>query len=301
MSVVISTYSTDKKDLVLDCINSLRDQSVPPNEILLVLDKNPALIDFYKSVVPKDVIVIGSDGFGLSRARNAGARYARSEIVAFIDDDAVADKDWVKNTLSNYADPSVVGVGGLIKPDWNGGKSAWFPEELNWVVGCSYKGLSDRSEPIRNPIGCNMSFRHSVFEKVGYFRADVGRLGKILLDGEEPEFSLRVHKKIPGAKIMNAPSAVVLHKISPGRKKFSYLWKRSFYQGFSKGIIDGSRQKSDERLTLENSYVRFLLTVSIKHRIRKFYRLQNLSQLAVLVVSTSMVFAGFVVGKIWSR
>jgi len=34
----------------------------------------------------------------------------------------------------------------------------WFPEELDWIVGCSYEGLPKRRTYVRNPIGCNMSF-----------------------------------------------------------------------------------------------------------------------------------------------
>ena len=45
-----------------------------------------------------------------------GLRQAKSEIIAFIDDDAVADKDWLRNIFKNYSDPSVVGVGGLVTP-----------------------------------------------------------------------------------------------------------------------------------------------------------------------------------------
>jgi glycosyltransferase involved in cell wall biosynthesis len=302
ISVVISTYSKGLKDQVLDCIESLQKQSYPPNEILLVLDKDPTLISFFRSVMPKYVKVIASNGFGLSVARNAGVKNSKSEVVMFIDDDAIADRDLLKNIYKNFSDPSVVGVGGLIKPLWIIKKSEWFPEELNWIIGCSYKGLSDRREPIRNPIGCNMSFRRSVFSSVGYFRSDVGRLGKVLLDGEEPEFSMRVFKKIPDAIIMNEPSAVVHHKISPKRMRFGYLWRRSFYQGLSKGMISAAAKgDASSGLSLEQNYLNYLLTVSVTSRVRQIYRLKNLSQLAVLIISSALVFAGFAVGKIRSR
>ena len=180
--MVISTYSKEKQRQVLDCIRSLREQTFLPNEILLILDHNPDLVSFFKSVVPSDVEIVMSDGFGLSYARNAGVKKAKSEIVAFIDDDAIAHKDWLGTIFKNYSEPSVVGVGGLVSPLLAKGKSfEWFPEELNWVIGCSYKGLSNRREAVRNPIGCNMSFRQSIFEEVGYFRLDIGRLGKTLL------------------------------------------------------------------------------------------------------------------------
>jgi GT2 family glycosyltransferase len=299
ISVVISAYSMKNKSQVLDCIRSLHKQTFLPNEILLSLDPIPELVPFFRSSVPTDVEIVVSAGYGLSYARNAGVKHSKSEIVAFIDDDAVADKDWLRNIFQNYSDPSVVGVGGLVTPLLTEGKSfGWFPDELNWIIGCSYKGQSDRREAVRNPIGCNMSFRRSVFEDVGYFRQDVGRFGKVLLDGEEPEFSMRVLRKIPYSKIINEPSAVVFHNVSPKRMTFKYLWKRSFYQGFSKAMINETLRDPTQNLSIERNYLKYLLTSSVKSRLRRFYRLKNLSQLIILFISSLMVLVGFAVGKV---
>ncbi len=116
ISVVISTYSKALKDQVLDCIYSLQNQTFLPNEILLILDHDSDLIRFFRSIVPKEVKILSSNGFGLSNARNAGVRYSKSEIIAFIDDDAVADRNWLKNIFRNYSEPKVAGVGGLVVP-----------------------------------------------------------------------------------------------------------------------------------------------------------------------------------------
>jgi glycosyltransferase involved in cell wall biosynthesis len=296
-SVVISTYSKEKKDQVLDCIGSLHRQSLLPNEILLVLDRDPGLVEYFKDVVPPDVRIISSDGFGLSFARNAGVEHSNSEVVAFIDDDAIADKDWLKNMFVSYSDPSVVGVGGFVNPLWSDRRpSWWFPEELNWTIGCSYAGRSNRREVIRNPIGCNMSFRQSIFKAVGYFRHDVGRLGKVLLDGEEPEFSNRVYQKFPGAKIINEPTAVVHHRVSGKRMRFKYVLKRAFYQGFSKALIYKTYKK--DSMVLEHDYLHYLMTSSLKNRFRWFYSPKNLVQIATLFIASMFVFVGFAVGKL---
>jgi glycosyltransferase involved in cell wall biosynthesis len=135
---------------------------------LLVLDHDPELIRYFKSELPSDVRVLSSGGLAFECFRNAGIINSKSEIIAFIDDDAVADRDWLKNLFKNYSEPSVAGVGGLVVPRWDGGRSfSWFPEELNWIIGCSYKGQIDRREPIRNPIGCNMSFRMKFLRRWG--------------------------------------------------------------------------------------------------------------------------------------
>jgi glycosyltransferase involved in cell wall biosynthesis len=287
------------KDHVLECIQSIHKQTLLPKEILLVLDNDPNLLHFFKPLVPSDVKVLSSNGFGLSIARNTGVKNAKGEIIAFIDDDAVADKEWLRNIFNSYSEPTVAGVGGLVLPMWLDQKSFdWFPEELNWVIGCSYRGQSSQQEAIRNPLGCNMSYRQTVFEKVGYFRQDIGRLGKVLLDGEEPEFSIRVHQTIPESKIMNVPSAVVLHKVNPKRMKLTYIWKRSFYQGYSKALINTLFTNLSLDLDVERKYLNYLLNTSIKSRIKRFYNIKNLAQLTLLCSSLLLVMVGFAIGKI---
>jgi hypothetical protein len=203
--------------------------------------------------------------------------------------------------VKNYDDPMVAGVGGYITPLWENGVPAWFPEELNWIVGCSYKGLPETRTCVRNPIGCNMSFRKDVFEKVGYFRSDVGRVGKMLLAGEEPEFSMRIFKADSRLKIVYEPSSVVSHKVDRGRVSLGYLSKRSFYEGVSKALIAGSNTVSDEALSTESGYLKYLLRVAIPSRLKRIYSVSNLCQSMVLLLSVFAVFTGFSVVRLRSH
>jgi glycosyltransferase involved in cell wall biosynthesis len=294
---VVSTYSKDKLQQVLECIASLRKQSLPPDEILLVLDPVPEVLGHFKENVDNDVRIVESDGFGLSRARNIGVKNADSDIVAFIDDDAVADPDWLKNIVQNYSDSSVVGVGGSIQPLWSNNEPDWFPEELSWVIGCTYKGFPESKGVIRNPIGCNMSFRKSALEKVGYFRADLGRFGKFLLSGEESDVSLRIKKKIPDSKIINEPSAIVFHRIGQERVNLKYVITRSFFEGISKSLISDSVFDQSQTLTAERDYLKYLAGVSVSSRLKKFYKRKSLSQLITLFLSSASVFVGYGIGK----
>lgn len=300
VSVVVSVYSKDRLSYLLDCLNSLRLQSFKPLEVIIVLDPVQDLLEFFRARLDGDVRIVVSDGFGLSNARNAGVKNAKGDVIVFIDDDAVAEKDWLCNLLKNYDDSSVVGVGGLIKPLWEEGRPQWFPEELDWIVGCSYKGLPESKAVVRNPIGCNMSFRKEVFEKVGYFRSDVGRFGKRLLSGEEPEFSLRVLNRFPNAKILYDPSAVVYHKVSKERLRLKYLFVRSLNEGISKAIISGSQGYSSTDFSTENAYLRYLFGVAIPSRLKRFYDFKSFCQLLVLFFSLSSVFLGFASRKISS-
>ena len=298
VSVVVSTYSRDRLDQVLDCIKSLKWQSLLPKEIILVLDPDQGLVDFYKFRLPDYVKVVVSEGFGLSKARNAGVKNAEGEFIAFIDDDAVAEKDWLENLVENYDDPCVVGVGGFVEPMWEGNHPVWFPEELNWIVGCSYKGLPERKASVRNPIGCNMSFRKGVFEKVGYFRSDIGRFGKKLLAGEEAELSTRILEKIPNSKIVYEPSAVVHHRVDKSRANLKYLWKRSFYEGLSKALITSSRQNLSTTLSTEDRYLKYLIKVAIPSKLKRIHKFESMCQFVTLLFSLSVVFVGFSLGRL---
>ena len=290
VSVIISTYTKERFQDVNSCLVSLKAQTLQPTEIILVLDPKEDLVDFYRSRFSSDVKIVVSDNIGLSYARNAGIKNAKGEIVAFIDDDAKADEQWLERLLASYEDPAVVGVGGRINPKWEGQRPFWFPEELNWIVGCSYKGQPLKRKAIRNPIGCNMSFRRSIFRDVGYFRSDIGRFGKALLCNEETEFSVRALKSIDNSKILYEPSAIVHHSISKERGRLKYLWRRSFYEGLSKAIITG-----------KDVYLKYLFSVSIPNRLKKAYEMKNTVELLAIFISIFGVFAGFVSGRIIKR
>lgn len=298
VSVVVSTYSEDKLECVLDCLKSLHEQSVLPREVILVLDSEPDLVEFYRSKVPRDVKVMMSGGFGLSNARNAGAKCAQGDIVAFIDDDARADEHWLRNLVRSYDHPEVLGVGGYACPVWEGSVPIWFPEELNWIVGCSYKGLPEHKATIRNPIGCNMSFRRSVFDTVGYFRTDIGRFGRMLLAGEEPELSMRILAKFSGSRIIYEPRAVVYHQVPRSRRKLSYFVRRSFYQGISIALFMPRKSTVRVGLSTENDYLKYLIRVAVPSRVKRLYKLENLSHLMIMFLSTIAVLLGFSVAKL---
>lgn len=284
----------------MHCVSSLRRQSLQAAEVILVLDPREELVKFYKSQMPSFVRIVVSNDFGLSHARNTGVKNAVGEIVAFIDDDAFAHEKWLENSVKNYEDPKVMGVGGTINAVWEGNRPSWFPEELDWIVGCSYTGLPRKRSKIRNPIGCNMSFRRTVFEKVGYFRSDIGRFGKMLLASEETELSMRVLSKIPNSKIIYEPSAIVYHKVNKSRESLKYIWKRSFYEGLSKAIISSDSNPS-ATLSTEDQYLRYLLSVAIPSKLKQIYKFESASKLITLLFSMFMVFAGFVTGKLTKR
>jgi glycosyltransferase involved in cell wall biosynthesis len=293
VSVVTTTYSVSRSKYMYDCIKSLSRQTTKPRQVIVVLDDH-GLYEHYGKELSDDVDVVYTNRKGLSNARNVGIRKADSEIVAFIDDDAVADTDWIKNLVENFSDEDVMAAGGLIKPLWEGRRPNWFPEELNWAVGCSYKGLPEHRTQIRNPIGCNMSFRKAVFDEVGFFNTNMGRFGNRLMGSEEPELCIRIRNRKPHSKIIYDPSAVVYHRVNGNRTNLKYLWRRSFFEGVSKATMKKYVQTpGGGSLSSENEYLRYLTNDYIPHRLRRIYKASELSNLLSVVFSMFGVFTGY--------
>lgn len=253
VSVIVSTYTKDRRSDVLRCLNSLFNQTRKPDEVILVLDPVDDLIEFYSDLVPDEVRIAASSDFGLSNARNTGIDNARGNVIAFIDDDAWADERWMENLLKNFEDENVWVAGGRIIPVFDGGRPRWLSEELDWIVGCTYKGMPEERVEVRNPIGANMAFRREVFEVGGKFRREMGRYGKKLLGSEEAELCLRLKRMNPDVKIIYDPSAIVYHRVPESRAKLSYALRRAYYEGFSKAILS-----REHELSTEKSYLGFL-------------------------------------------
>jgi len=284
-SVIISTYTIERFSDVIKCLNSIENQTQKPHEILLVLDPVDSLVEFYKENVKNAKIVV-SENFGLSSARNRGIMESRGDIIAFIDDDAWAERDWIERMARNFEDENVFGVGGKIIPVFDSKRPRWLAEELDWIVGCTYKGMKEGE--IRNPIGANMAFRREAFEMAGFFRTEVGRYGKKLLGSEETEFCLRLKKSKPDAKIIFDPSAIVYHRVPKNRCRLGYALKRAYYEGYTKAIL--SREFD---LGVEKEYMKGLIRSFLSNSLR--FKLSKSLGIAIVVFSVAI---GFISSKI---
>jgi glycosyltransferase involved in cell wall biosynthesis len=258
VSVVICAYADERWDYLIAAITSVRAQSRQPVEIVVVVDHNDALLERVRTT-RRDVVAVASDGErGLSAARNTGVAVARGDVVAFLDDDAIAERDWLARLLAPYADEHVVGVGGRIEPIWNlrgEARPQLLPPELDWVVGCTYRGMPEAPAVVRNVIGANMSFRRATILELDGFRTDVGRVGTAPAGCEETDLCIRARQLRPDAVIVYEPRARVWHRVGATRATWSYLRARCFAEGRSKAILC-RRVGARDGLASERGHVR---------------------------------------------
>ncbi len=226
-----------------------------------MIDGNGELERRARDAFPAATVLANAHSEGLSGGRRTGAEAAGGEVLAFLDDDAAADPDWLEQLCAPYADEKVLGVGGLIDPLWEQPPPHWFPAEFNWVVGCTYAGMPVRRGRIRNPIGANMSVRADVLARAGTFDARLGRApGGVTVSGaaEETEFCIRASRLHPGGYWIYEPAARVRHSVPPQRATWSYFVRRCVVEGSAKALLARFAGAADG-LQSERSYATSVL------------------------------------------
>ena len=300
VSVVICAYTEARWSDLCAAVESVRRQTLPPREIIVVIDHNPDLAQRANELLPGAVVIENVQPRGLSGARNSGLAAARAAIVAFLDDDAVAAPEWLERLCAGYSDGNVLGVGGAIEPLWwNDKRPSWFPEEFDWVVGCTYRGMPAALAPVRNLIGCNMSLRREVFAEVGGFRTGIGRINALPLGCEETELCIRVGRRWPQGKLLYQPGAKVSHRVPATRGRWGYFCSRCYAEGLSKAQI--TRFTGFQAgLSSERRYVACALPLGVLRSCgRAVARGEGagLTRAAAIVVGLALTVAGFAKGK----
>ncbi len=300
VSVIVCCYTEERLADIRRAVASLWRQSRAPEEVIVVVDNNRELHRrLCQEGDGRTRLVLSTCGRGLSAARNAGIALARGDLVAFLDDDAVASPDWLERLTAPFADPSVLATGGRALLAWEGRRPPWLPLELEWTVGGSYTWLPQRETPVRNPHGHNMCFRRSVFQAVGGFHVAMGRVGDGVYAGEEAELCLRLRRALPHGKVLYLPLATVVHRVPRRRATLRYLLRRAFAEGRCKARL--ARLAGEASLTSERQYLRHLLLRALPSRLRPPWRSARLAQAAALALCTAATLAGFLAGSLEAR
>jgi glycosyltransferase involved in cell wall biosynthesis len=306
VTVVVCAYTDDRKDLLDQSIEAIHEQLGTEDQLVVVIDYNDELLDLasehYGSIAK---VVPNTNERGICGARNAGVQASNRSVVAFVDDDAQVQPGWLEGLREHYRDSTVAGVGGYAQPVWPERRPSWFPIEFDWVVGCSHRGLPVDLTPVRNLLGCNMSFRRNVLNDVGGFNPKIGQVGTKLLRCDETELCIRVNQMSPASRLLLDPTIKVRHWVSDERTRPKYFLRRCFYEGLSKHRLSTMVGSSDA-LSTEREYVVDVLPSALGRGLMATVRspgqrLTYLSQSVAIVVGLATTAYGYVYSFLHSR
>ncbi|HEX4077731.1 MAG TPA: glycosyltransferase family A protein [Rhizomicrobium sp.] len=244
ISAVICTYN--RYDLLPASIASLEQQSISSREFeIIIVDNSPdqeASEAFSKSFRSHDnVRWIGESKPGLSNARNVGARAAAAPLIAFMDDDAIAEPHWLAElqaAFSRFGESAQV-AGGRVDPIWGAPRPTWLPDDLlgfvsvvNWGGEARYAGTKEWVA------GTNIAFRTEPLLAVGGFSIHLGRngAGHALLSNDENDVISRL-REVDG-QLVYAPKAIVSHLVAPERLTQPWFRRRTVWQATSEYLQD---------------------------------------------------------------
>ncbi len=304
VSVVVCTYSSNMLSHFIECVESLINQSYGNVEIICIVDGSK---DYYERIRSEYgeffrdnniKLFLNEENLGLLLSRNRGVELAEGDVVAFIDDDAVADKRWIEELVRMYREYDAIAAGGKLLPLWIAKKPRWFPEEFYWMIGATHLGFPETITEVRNTFGSNLSFRRDAFLSLGGFNVKMGGIkGGKILQGGETELCERMRRKF-GKGVMYNPNAVVYHKIFERRVKFGFLVRRAFWQGYSKAVMERVVGGIGE----ERGFLRFLLGERVAARVKGARGSSEEGlKLLVMLLFTLVVGLGYLWGKIVNR
>jgi glucosyl-dolichyl phosphate glucuronosyltransferase len=180
---------------------------------------------------PFDFIFLKEETKGKSSALNRGIGVARGDILILIDDDVVADRQWLIKHWECHCDTDFSAIQGRVRPGLDPeGRPAHQDHIREYNIPIVDYG--DKIRPIRGFTGTNVSLKRDVIKRVGLFnpRLGPGALGF----SEDTEYSIRLRKG--DFRVGYAPDAVVFHELSPERYGRLYHRRVEYKKGVSRSL-----------------------------------------------------------------
>lgn len=230
LSVILCTYN--RSESLAKALESIASSTLPDSvdwEVLVVdnnsTDQTEAVVERFCQKYPAHFRYLQEPRQGKSNALNTGIREARGDILAFLDDDVVVEKDWLQNLTAPFLGGQWAGVAGRILPDPSFRPLRWVPLQDRYALApLAVFDPNVAAGPISEPpFGANMAYQKSMFVKYGGFRTDLGPqpFGTAPQKSEDSEFGHRL--LAAGEKLRYEPSAVVYHAVPPSRQRKKYF------------------------------------------------------------------------------
>jgi GT2 family glycosyltransferase len=228
-SVIVITADRPKE--VKRCLTSLCGD-LPENCDIIIVDASRDDQTRQIASAFSGVRYLHSPERNLSKQRNLGIESSNKEIVAFLDDDAIAHPGWLRELLAGYTSPEIASVCGAILQE----DLPTVPADARpFITALGLKQpivnwQTDKPQFVLNGQGGNMSFRRAVLDKVGYWDTTV-RGG--CNSGEDMDVFIKVRRA--GGQIFYNPRAIVTHKPGPtsGYVRSQFNRHYMFWVGFN--------------------------------------------------------------------
>ena len=234
LSVVICTYN--RSDLLPIVLESMTSQSIDQSQFeVIIVDNNSTdnSADIAQSFCEKysHFRLIHEPAQGLSNARNRGWKDSRGTYIAFLDDDAQADKSWCERIVNAFTTvkPQPVAVGGQIRPHFQSPPPEWFMDSFE------VRSWGDKPHFLDSPYarfgfsGSNMAFLKKVLEQSNGFSPHLGITGATLRMGEESDLFSRIYQENP--LFWYDPDILVYHWTPERNFSVMYRFKRLYQNG----------------------------------------------------------------------
>jgi glycosyltransferase involved in cell wall biosynthesis len=297
VSVIIAAFSMKRWNDLSQAVASVRQQTVGVLETIVVIDHNPSLLARAELEFRSVTVLANSGHHGASAARNTAVSASSGELIAFLDDDAIASPGWLEALLKHFDDPSVIGVGGRLDPVWATSRPRWFPPEFDWAVGASYVGMRKSAGPVRNVWTNNMVIRRQTFDMVGGFRDEIGKVGTRSRP-EDTDLCLRATARCGGIWIYE-PAGAAGHRVPSERATLRYFAYRCFHEGWGKAALAALNGMANS-ISAERRYTRHVLPVAVFRGLKEAIRgdISGALRCFAIVVGFGVVMAGFLLGRL---
>ena len=247
ISVIICTYNRDR--YLPEAMQSLVDQDFDKTRFETIVVNNNS-IDNTENVCKEFIAnhpeclmyYYNETEQGSSPSRNKGARHAKGSLLIFMDDDAVAEKDFLKNAWKfHLANPNIQGFGGRIIARYIPAEPDWMSHYVSALVGnFDYAPTVTEFKPNRYPLESNMAVTKQAFDEIdGFDVALPGVKGTLRIGSEGKDLYFRLKEK--GHRVFYVPDMIVHHVVEVSKLNYEYLYR------VASGIGRGERQRIIEK------------------------------------------------------
>jgi len=228
VSVIVLNYNGE--NYLKNCFESLGSQTYENYEVIMVDNASEDdSIEYVKGNFPWVKVIRNEKNLGFAAGNNWGIREARGDIIALLNNDTIADSEWLEESVRTFEQSENIGItqGKIYSYDEPSKHVSYsykfFPSyKMPWVTVSNVKNESSAKE-VDVVSGAAMVFKREILDKIGFL--DEGYFFYF----EDLDFCLRAKKA--GYGIVYNPRAVILHKGNgtPDRRRTELVFRSMFY------------------------------------------------------------------------